>query len=231
MSYFKTGKQTTANVTFALEGKKKEAREYRGQTCYSAVTQHLIPAHYQSLLIKEAVGHVPYERKECLRWVNDLNEIGFPCHFVSMGTHLKIRIKFKDYKSKTHMVSTLLLLRALWEQGMNRIPDVYFQAMDANPNANKLEEIQKAHKNKSLAKNGYWYNTNHTVTSYCHPHEIEKEELFKRFEQGPSVYGHIERPGSQWGAAYYGGPLNISTIWKAAPKKKEGERIDGIYYD
>jgi len=69
---------------------------------------------------------------------------------------------------------------------MATIPDYYFQALDANPEANKFEELQKAHKHPELS----YFNTNHTITDAGNGKaNVEKDELFKRFEKtGIKVY-------------------------------------------
>ena len=207
--YFKE-KKSTYGVYFELHA-EQEVKKNSNTGCFSELTYSPIDAKWKSVLIKEPINIIPYEPREIKRWLRDLNELGFPCHFEGIDEHLKIRLVLKEFKSKPHLSSTLMLIRLLWEMGMNKIPDIYFQVMDANPNANKFIQLQKAHKHPSLMEttrnygHGYTpppyptFNTNHTVTSHRQLQNISRAELFKRLKAGKSVWAiHEESIEKTW---------------------------------
>lgn len=196
-------------VHFELHNDKEHSTNGTG-VCYSELTYSPIDKKWTSVLLKQRVSNISYNEPEVKRWLGDLNEVGFPCHFEGMDGDLKIRLVLKEFKSKLHLTSTLMLIRLLWESGMNVIPDFYFQAMDKNPKARKLLEIQKAHKHPSFRSNkinpyGYYYNTNHTVTSPQAARNISKTELFRRLKKGASVW--------ESNFSYTNGYKSVSATW------------------
>lgn len=207
--YWKAPKQPTVSVNFRLEHNEGEPVPRNGAACYSELMNRAISKSVKSVVLVESLSHLAYEEPEIKRWIADLNSLGFPCHIVSIEDQLQIRLILKEFKSKTHLGSTLMLLRLLWEKGMNKIPDLYFQAMDANPKADKLVQIQKAHKHPQFLKTEYKgtpyqyiypaYNAGHTVTSYKSLKNIRRSELFKRLAKGEDVYdGHSCPVATTW---------------------------------
>jgi hypothetical protein len=193
-----TGKNIGAYIWFKCLGKgDKLIQDYPNAACYGAITNQ-IPKGTETICVYREMKMVPYSDESISRYTYDLNDMGFPCS-VGEGKagYIYINVRTEDYKSKTHLFSTLTLLRLLWESGMNKVPEIYFQLMDEDPARDKLDAIQRAHKTKGIYTNG-----GHCVTFNGNGGNIDKETLFARFDKSNGVFA------SGWGrginAAWHG---------------------------
>lgn len=196
--YWKQPKEDSVYVSFELEGEKSpdmaertgrygesilaRPEYYPRAACFSAITYYPISEEVTSILYKQPIKNFAYNEAEIRRWIADINEIGFPCTIVEIGETVKIRLDFSNFETKEHMISTLYLIRVLHEAGRNKVPDRYFEAMDANPEADKFIEIQRAHKPKTTASR-YDYEGGHTgITNSSNP-DLTKEQVFANFKK------------------------------------------------
>jgi hypothetical protein len=94
-------------------------------------------------------------------------------------------VNIHDYEDKNHMFSTLFLIRCLLESGINRVPEEYFKLMDVEPQRDKLEACQLAHKIVSCKDKPYdpkcYANVEHMVTSDGNGENITQVALMERF--------------------------------------------------
>ncbi len=110
-------------------------------------------------------------------------------------------VKVDDFKYKAHFVGTLMLLRCLTESLICKVPEIYFQMMDENPDADKFEVLQNAHKRLGeYGHNDSWHNTNHMVTYEGNGANITKQKLWARYEKcGLKVLGDgSSRQSDKW---------------------------------
>lgn len=188
ITYFKPPKSPNTYVNFILQ-EENSSVTHTHQPCYSIITYGKLDPKVQSIILYQPFNQVSYDKESVKRWLADINEVGFPCYLEAMSEKdgIKIRLNLTEFISKPHLISTLMLARALWENRINEIPERYFQAMDENPEADKLLEIQKAHKFK-IEPYGYnSFNINHTVTNHSN-RDVDSKLLFKRFREGRGVY-------------------------------------------
>lgn len=91
-------------------------------------------------------------------------------------------IKLSDYKYKSHLISALMLVRCLTETGICLVPEIYFDILDKNPNADKFDTLQTAHKdlNKRLSKSNYNYN--HMITWVDNGTNVDPKTLLTRYQ-------------------------------------------------
>lgn len=167
--------------------------------CFFEIAQRQIPKDVATIMVYHSKGLVPYNDESIHRWIHDLNEIGFPCSMKENSLfNYKFLVRTADYEYKLHLVSTLMLIRALYEYGINPVPDRYFNLMDKDPGADKLIMLQRAHKSV-----GYGGNTNHMVTFKNNGADLEKDMLFARFAaSGVRVF---DNSGIQISSAWNGG--------------------------
>lgn len=171
----KEGKPIPAPISAYSEYYDTEGKD--GHACFSGFYQSAIPKEAIKIHIFHQVKMVPYSRVDVKRYIDDLNEMGFPCRYVkNLDKVIKIELNLKDYKWKSHLCSTLTLLRVLWESGLAKIPDYYFEAMEANPKADKFIEIQKAHKHPNLYNYG-----GHTIAAKGTAN-ISRKAFFEKIE-------------------------------------------------
>ena len=125
-------------------------------------------------------------------------------------------VNLDDYEDKNHLFSTLSLIRCLTESGINRVPEVYFGIMDADPGMDKLEACQAAHKKVSNRKNIYdpksYANTGHMVTFDGNGENVSREELMNRFKKAK-----VDLRDS--------GYLEINPAWNAAGEGRYGNKV------
>lgn len=137
--------------------------------------------------------NIPYSNESIVRWIANLNEMGFPCS-VEIGETCIFKLELKDYKWKLHVMSTLMLLRLLTESGLVKMPELFFQKLDEDPTQDKFKLLQWVHKGAGLK----YINRNHMVThngasrydnSGAPNPDVTREELEENFEaSGLGVY-------------------------------------------
>lgn len=96
--------------------------------------------------------------------------------------YYRFEIRLSDFKYKSHLISTLMLVRCLTETGICLVPDIYFEMLDKNPNLDKFDAIQTAHKdlNKRMSKHNYNYN--HMITWVDNGSNVDRQTLLARYE-------------------------------------------------
>lgn len=87
----------------------------------------------------------------------------------------KFNVHLKDYANKSHLFSTLTLIRMLSESSMSTVPEIYFNMMDADPLRDKFEAIQEAHR-------GPVNGGSHAVTYKGNGKSITREAIMKKFK-------------------------------------------------
>lgn len=190
-----------------LDENGKIIKEYPNEACFASITSYGISKKVKTILIYHDKRSVPYSEKSINRWIDDVNEIGFPCAFIgSNETHYNFQINLCDYKYKVHLFSTLMFIRAIYEQGICLIPEIYFQLMDEHPNADKFDMIQTAHKSNAIRLGGYsGANSGHMLTYKGNGDNVDSQTLFERFDGEIDVY--CGKPG-QWS-----GSVNCNDKW------------------
>lgn len=184
MSYY-TGQQGYHNIFFAVENPEGSIL-YTG-ACYSAITyEDAIKERSKNIWLFQNVNNLSFKEREIRRWLDDLNEMGFPNHFELLdNSYLVVRLDLAEFKGKIHLSSTLMLVRLIWENGS--ILDKYLMTMDEIPDGDKFSAMQQAHIDGVAVRKGYnTLNTNHIVTTGSGG-KIDKEVLFKRFLRGPKT--------------------------------------------
>ena len=177
-SKFHNGKNTNTFVKYKVISKNNDIAIDHGlgigKACYSAVTYSKIPNTWEKLETWFDLSKLPYSKTKIIKWIKELNELGFPCYLDfdnknSPGT-ANITVKFSDFTRQLHLNSTLQLIRALWESGINHVPDIYFQLSNKFKNSDLNDRfllLQHSHNLLTYTKDttGY-YNYNHTITYY-----------------------------------------------------------------
>lgn len=146
MKQYRKNNSTTFYVSFNLLGENnKIIQQHTNAACFGAIFNK-ITNKAKTIVVYHQRNMVPYDDNAIGRFIYDLNEMGFPCTHTIDHKYLKVRFKLQDYKYKAHILSALTIIRVLWETGLCGIPETYFQIMDDNPNADKFDVIQTAHK-------------------------------------------------------------------------------------
>lgn len=148
--YFKTPRVNICSVNFKILDAQQKIVLSESASCYSTVTYGKVSTNYKQLLTLIREETCPYDEQTVKRWLNDLNEFGFPCEYLGIDHDTyQVMINFDDFKNvRVHMTSTLMLIRALLESKINRVPDVYFTLLDESKDLDlngKFRLLQKAH--------------------------------------------------------------------------------------
>ena len=186
--YYNPAIETVINVNSIklLDIDSKVIKQYPSIICFAPIIHYVIPSNTEIILMHRQITAFPYEEKEIERWITDLNEIDFPCTFIGRNdTDYNFQINIRDYQFKAHLFATLMLIRALYERGICKIPEIYFEMMDKNPEADKFDTIQTAHKQ---VKTGYAWdgkgqcaNAGHMITHEGNGKNVTKEILFGKY--------------------------------------------------
>lgn len=205
--YYNAATRVVSTVDYKLlDAVGNVNNEYNFAACFANISQATIPPEVDAILIHHKKELIPYNTESITRWINDINEIGFPCSYISHSDQNKdsvarsfdkrllcyenilskltnchcFFVKLDEYENKPHLVSTLMLIRALYERGICKVPDLYMQLMDNEPAADKLEILQVAHKTPQTYED--YANSNHMVTFRGNGNNVKKETLFGRFK-------------------------------------------------
>lgn len=210
------------NVWFKLiDADGKLVDDFPGYACFGEIT-HGFDENAAMVQVYQQKRLVPYSRVEIQRWINDINEMGFPCFFEEeldptlsmigdylrqtvhdgiedMGlmmmrhglplpkSHHNFFVNTHDYEDKNHFFSTLSLIRCLIQSGINKVPEEYFKLMDENPQRDKLEAVQIAHRIVTCKRKPYdpklYAPTDHMVTFDGNGENITKDALMARFAE------------------------------------------------
>jgi hypothetical protein len=246
--YHHQERSTSAQVWFkTLDGGGTVLKDYPGAACYAQIIAKSYDEDYvkkypyyanygmhkdtKIIHVYRSKKDMPYDVPEIKRWIDDLNELGFPCRFANddvEGDDTKqekwaketikkdvraIALRFirqgaaapvdpnkfynffvdiKDYDNKTHLFSTLTLIRMLSENYYDKVPELYFEMLDKDPKMDKLQAIQDAHKATNT-------NGGHCVTYSGNGSNVTRDKLFKRFEKKNDIWE---------------GTININECWK-----------------
>lgn len=139
------------------------------------------PIYFLDDVVSEAELRNNYVRATTLDSVNEIAD-KILCHGQEVESKADDRnyyhfdIRFADFEYKSHFVSTLMFVRCLTESGICKIPEIYFQLMDKNPNADKFDMLQTAHKKE------HYGNINHMATHIQNGSNVSKETLLARYQ-------------------------------------------------
>ena len=153
--------------------------EYVGYPCFAPITYNVIPSTAKRILIWRDVATLPYKYDFCVRWIAELNKLGFPCSICPALEENRVLflVELADFQHKVHLNCTLQLVRFLTEIYICMIPDIYFNLLEKNTNLDPFHALQNANKMLSSYKETTFYNSNHTCT--CgNKINVTKEELF-----------------------------------------------------
>jgi len=216
-NYYKTEIETGNNVFFKLLDKNGINIEEMDYVCFSPLTYGKIPENTDIILIIRKKNLIPYDYSIQKRWISELNKLGFPCYInPENGENIEFLLKLKDFKYKSHLTSTLQLLRCLWETYICYIPELYFteiKGLKLNLDK-KFLILQDVHKKIKKLDYSSFANTNHMVTSYRNKFNIDRKTLFKRIKDSKfGIYGEK--------------CISIENMWKGIPiiSKKTNENL------
>jgi len=204
-----------------LDKNGKVLRDYPSAACFGAINTTM-DSNTATIHVYRPKNLMPYNVPEIKRWINDINEMGFPCEFdydsnsvgdsekqekwanesvkkdlsdlaltirrhgspapVDPNQYYNFYVHLKYYVNKSHVFSTLSLIRALSESYMSTIPEIYFETMDKNPNADKFQALQDAH------KTGRTSGHSHAVTYNGNGSNVSHKKLMDRFKEKADIY-------------------------------------------
>lgn len=198
------------SVTYILESAEKKAETSRA-ACYASLFRQ-VPEWVESILLKEKMDRVDFDESEIKRWVDDLNEMGFPCHLEGVDETVRIRLVMSEYKTKVQLASALSLLRLLWESGHTHVLEWYFVKLDEDPAADKIDVIQAAHKQTQQY-------TGHVITGINNgAANVDRKLLLERLSEGLGV--HDRRKDDDYGF--------LDAAWRSPEAKPKGP-YGGLY--
>lgn len=159
--------------------------DYHQQGCFSALSYGTIPSEVKKVVVIRRLRCIPYVIEIVRKWVEEISGLGFPCTLMETKQHGEQTCNFvvdlAQYKWKAHFISTLMLIRALYETGIACTPERYFTLLEEKPDGDKFEMLQNAHRTISKCKDGVYYNTNHMITYSGNGNNVSFDELLKNF--------------------------------------------------
>lgn len=186
--YFLKNKQENESLIYTFYDVNGTAIYNRLKTtCYYSVTQTPIYNNHHSVISHFHIDETPYSEESVIRWINELNEIGFPCHYKGINKDCyDIEVLISEMQdNKIIFNTTLMLIRCLKERRINMIPALYLSSLDENPDQDKFILMQESHKHKKLRDTAY-LNTNHVIISpQSTANPFTKEQFLKRLKQEP----------------------------------------------
>lgn len=192
-------------INYSTKDNKGQVKDYIHSACYAALTYYTFSPDIVEILTWQTVQQINYTEEEVIRWIKEINQMGFPCTYegkeIKSGESYIFKIDLKKYKYKAHMSSALMLIRYLMEDGIREFPRFYFKMRDTYPKVQKFKLMQAAHVLYAYAR---YANTNHTLRDSMPNTVLTKKEIFKRFTDS-KVLCHEDNSLGQY---------CISNIWK-----------------
>ncbi len=198
--------------------KRTKVVKYFNEACFSYISssEELAPHHKMVVYIRKSC--TPYENKEVIQWVKLLNENGFLCELLDLNHRIKvdtedyryyeelcddvgekgyietyaISVKFKDFINKSHLLSTLYLIRYLQEDDLFDLPEKIMNAVKHG--IDFIASIYLANHNMGA----YGHNV---ITTSFKPHGIPTPEEF---------WASIRKDGNDLNIQV----LNTQNVWK-----------------
>lgn len=169
---------TYPQISFKLiDSKNVVLNDYPGHGCCASVFNSISKKTHQ-LVVYQDKTFIPYGDESIIRWVTDINEMGFPCSLVNGEKKITVTFNISDYQYKAHLFSGFTLLRTLWDQqGLCQVIESYFQAMDKEPGADKFDVMQTAHKLNKCAS------SHRSITYNGNGHNVTREDFVNKCVQ------------------------------------------------
>lgn len=176
--------------------------------CFSDLTYGLINPRTEKVVITHPLTQIPYKPIIIQRWINTLNDLGFPCSVDITEKHALFTVKPKDFVKKHHFNSTLQLIRCLFETYICLTPDVFFKlTADTDTIENKFYNLQLAHIHLNSYKEGRMANSNHMITHASSTDvPISFEEFKSRLEKSKYTMKHS--------TSYSADECSLDTFWR-----------------
>lgn len=153
-------------------------RDYTNQACFSDLTYYGISSAVKKIIIYNQKKLTPYKFNAVKRWIKEINKLGFPCSCSENDETFEFTVNLDEYTWKAHLISTLMLIRALIEGGINKVPEFFLTAIDADPKIDKFQALQDAHKDSRMR----YYNSNHMITYQGNGRNVDSKTLHERYK-------------------------------------------------
>ena len=207
--YNENGKSIYTHVsykTYDINGNLIDSAEKT--TCFSSLTYFPIETAINKIIIYKELSQIPYDKDVVKKWIEELNELGFPCSVEIKSDCAYFTVKPKDFVKKFHFNSTLQLIRCLYERYICYVPDVYFGLIENG--FDKFNAIQLAHLKLTDYKESALANYNPMITSsHNNIKTITQKEFVERIKK--SIYS-LSDGYSEEGYLY--------EIWRGEKPKK-----------
>lgn len=168
--HYNSKTETNSSVNWRFLGKNDKVifDQKRAYACFSPITYQAVPADVIKIIVYRGLGLIPYSKKIIVLWIKELNKLGFPCSVSFEKSTVNFTLELKNFEFKAHLTITLQLIRALFEDHICYIPEVYFDLLESGAEKDKFFALQLAHKivtnRKNLSIMGGFPNQNHMVT-------------------------------------------------------------------
>jgi hypothetical protein len=191
---YKTDTKTNTYVNFRVLNKDNKVikdqygnpMDYVNSACFSQITYKEIPKDACRILIWKEVDKIPYEYSFMVRWIKELNKLGFPCSICPALEENKVLflVELSDFQHKTHVNCTLQLIRYLWESAICAIPAIYYDILEKNTTIDPFIALQDAAKILTSYSEYCYANSNHMHTYAGNMGtNVSKEQFFKNVEK------------------------------------------------
>lgn len=168
-----------------VKDKNNNPMEYVGYSCFAPITYNVIPSTVKRILIWRDIATLPYKYDFCVRWIAELNKLGFPCSICPALEENRVLflVELADFQHKVHVNCTLQLVRFLSETYLVYIPDLYFKILDENTDIDAFQALQNACKKLSEFQETSYKNTNHMITYEGNFGNVTREKFFNNVER------------------------------------------------
>lgn len=183
--YNDDGKNLTTYVNYRVYNKNGILiNDVQDTSCFSSFTYYPIDDKVDKIVIYHNLSRIPYGKHTIEAWIQNLNELGFPCSIEFDSYNALFTVKPSNFTKKFHFNSTLQLIRCLYESYICYVPEIYFSLISGKNLIDKFTAIQLAHLQLHGYKRGSMANYNHMITSkHNNLKPISIEEFKTRIEK------------------------------------------------
>lgn len=203
---------------YLLDDKGVKEVNYPAISCYGNIlTYGIVPETCKILETYVAYVNLPYSNESVTKWVELINEWGFPIEEVRFEENsVYFKFDLDKYPTKEYLTSALMILRYLWESGFNVIPAITLDLMEENPEADTFELMLFAHSQINQYIVGAYYNTNHMLRDGSLQRLVSKDTMLEKLKGTKHSLSQRNRN-------------DLYTMWVGSPVNRGNSSFKDIY--
>lgn len=176
--------------------------DYPTEACYSRIMSSKVDESVSKIVVYHPVELTPYTEKECAEWIKIISELGFTVKYKGANSKIYktplnhhvfiIDISKGNNEQRAYCLSTLTLIRYLYEEFLCKIPKKYMTLLKKYKLTSKDDKFQligychrfvEANGNSNHALQSCFYKKYRSISLSTFEHRIKEFKKFNMYVQ------------------------------------------------